>query len=957
MIAPELLKAAYVMNKEQRDIVSHKQGPLLVIAGPGSGKTRSLTLLAMNLLLCKDAEPSQLVLCTYTEKAAYELQDRLTSIAQNVGYHGDLSRLKIGTIHSICQQLVNEYLHRTSLGTKYETLDQFTQQLLIFEHLNEICPSSTRAFFRDRWGTAWNIAKKLKFYFDTIAEELIFDRLRAAFPILRAYPTTKETFLCYLTRAYHHYQHILARTNSIDFAHLQKCAYNLLTQQDTFQKITQDIRYVLVDEYQDTNYIQERILTLLASGCEPKNLFVIGDEDQALYRFRGATVRNILTFTDTFPDCKQFYLITNYRSHPGIIDTCNRWMSSFDWSNPGGTPLRTEKTIGAVSGWQYPAYPSIISIEDVDIHAEAEQFAQLVYSLKQQGHISDYNEVALLLYSVRSYMSDAYIDALKNKGIPASCPRARAFFDQQEISLLLACFMHILHYPQGQQHPTIQESFFPNYIHDCRIQLAEHCRLYPALGKELQTIAKEIPLNGQEQSSVSTSKLADYFYRLIFLEPFFSFMTCESKKSNLVLFSKLLQTFQKHYRHSSITLDKLEEISTDFFDRFFSFLFEDGVNQDEEQPFLKGHVQIMTIYQAKGLEFPVVFVGRMDKTPSSSADEHVDLQRFYHHDPFEPTHRIPGCDCRRLYYVAFSRAKNLLVLTATKQPHAYFAPLWRDVPSWSSSRKSLMMMPKPVDTREYLPPKPRYGFTTHIQTYMTCPRRYQFFHEHRFAPSHSVEAFFGQLVHQTIEQIHRRTLDSQLDALDEQQVRVLFEKVFTFLLCTTMNPVTSMKKEQAFHQVLTYFQQNRQEMQSIQATELGIRVEQDTYILTGKIDLLKSGQNGLEILDFKTLHRPEKDSPRLTNYKEQLYLYAYALHKWTGQFPQRLLLYWTVEERKEDAIMEVPYQEEDMKLVLSSVDDIVAKIQQRQFDVVVPPEPEICKVCDVRHLCRKEGII
>src|SRR3989440_12098062 len=132
---------------------------------------------------------------------------------------------------------------------------------------------------------------------------------------------------------------------------------------------------------QDTNYIQERILTLLASGCEPKNLFVIGDEDQALYRFRGATVRNILTFTDTFPDCKQIHLITNYRSHPGIIDTCNRWMSSFDWSNPGGTALRTEKTISADSDRHYPAYPSIISVEDVNIHAEAGQFAQLVYSL------------------------------------------------------------------------------------------------------------------------------------------------------------------------------------------------------------------------------------------------------------------------------------------------------------------------------------------------------------------------------------------------------------------------------------------------------------------------------------------------------------------------------------------------------------------------------------------------
>ena len=119
MIALELLKAPYVMNEEQRAIVSHKQGPLLVIAGPGSGKTRSLTLLAMNLFLCKDAEPSQLVLCTYTEKAAYELQDRLTSIAQNVGYNSDLSRLKIGTIHSICQQLVNENLYRTPLGNNY----------------------------------------------------------------------------------------------------------------------------------------------------------------------------------------------------------------------------------------------------------------------------------------------------------------------------------------------------------------------------------------------------------------------------------------------------------------------------------------------------------------------------------------------------------------------------------------------------------------------------------------------------------------------------------------------------------------------------------------------------------------------------------------------------------------------------------------------------------------------
>jgi DNA helicase-2/ATP-dependent DNA helicase PcrA len=198
----------------------------------------------MNLLLCKDAESSQIVLCTYTEKAAFELQDRLASIANHVGYKGDLSQIKVGTIHSICQQLINENLHHTPLGNNYETLDHFTQQLLIFEHLDKICPDNTHAFFRERWSTPWHIAKKLKFYFDTIAEELIFDKLKAAFPNLRRYPAEKDTFLCYLTHAYYNYQHVLVRRNSIDFAHLQKCAYNLLTQQDIFQRITKNIRYV-----------------------------------------------------------------------------------------------------------------------------------------------------------------------------------------------------------------------------------------------------------------------------------------------------------------------------------------------------------------------------------------------------------------------------------------------------------------------------------------------------------------------------------------------------------------------------------------------------------------------------------------------------------------------------------------------------------------------------------------
>src|SRR6266849_5271263 len=346
MIAPELINR-YQMNGEQRRIISHKKGPLLVIAGPGSGKTHSLVLLAMNLLLCGDAQPSQLVLCTYTEKAAYEMHDRIASIARDIGYEEDLAQLKINTIHGICNQLIIENLHHTPLGNNYETLDQFTQQLLIVEYIDAICPPQMRTFFQHYWKTqaTREIAKKFKFFFDKIAEELIFDNLKRCLAGMKSYRTDSDKFLYYLTHAYKTYQAILAKTNRIDFAHLQKCAYNLLKRPDTFHSITKGIRYVLVDEYQDTNYIQEQILHLFASATDDCNICAVGDEDQALYRFRGATVRNILEFANSFPQCQAVHLITNYRSHPGIINVCNRWITSIDWSNPGGTSFRTEKTI------------------------------------------------------------------------------------------------------------------------------------------------------------------------------------------------------------------------------------------------------------------------------------------------------------------------------------------------------------------------------------------------------------------------------------------------------------------------------------------------------------------------------------------------------------------------------------------------------------------------------------
>ncbi len=958
-IATALLKAPYIMNEEQRTIISHKRGPLLVVAGPGSGKTRSLTLLAMNLLLCGNAEPSQIVLCTYTEKAAYELHDRLTSIARNVHYPGDLSQLKIGTIHGVCQQLVNEYLHHTSLSSGYEMLNHFTQQLLIFDHLEEICPKSTLHFFQDRWGTRWDVAGKFKFYFDTIAEELVFETLKADVPRLKAHQTLQDTLLHYLTYAYDNYRRVLVDTNSTDFAHLQKWAYKLLHMPHISEKIIKGIRYVLVDEYQDTNYIQEQILILLASGSDPKNLIVIGDEDQALYRFRGATVRNILTFiTETFPESKKVLLTANYRSQAGIIAICNQWIKDFDWSNGDGSPLRTEKSLRPGSSGH--PYLSTIYVDATDVQNEAEQFADIVDRLKKQRKIEDYSDVAFLLYSVRPEKSEPYVRALNKQGIPVYCPRARAFFQQEEIMLLLGCFARILHYSEEQADAEVTDDAFSDYLANCQQKLASFCQRFPVLARELQRIEQEMHLLCEGKDVFDGQRLAESFYRMIFEDPFLSFQQQEHIKNNLVSFSRLIETFQRHYCQHAAPTDGLQEIRTYFFDQFFFFLYQDGANEDgdQQQPFLKGHVHIMTIHQAKGLEFPVVLIGRLDKLPTLSLDkERFILQPYFHHPPFEPVGRIPGYDRRRLYYVALSRARNLLVLSAIREPHADFRNLCQDTLLWKNLRDTLHTLPKYVNPREDVLPKPRYGFTTHMQTYQTCPRRYHYLYEHRFAPSHQVDSFFGQLVHQTIERLHRAALDGAFAVTDEERVRKIFEKMYTQLLRTSAHLVTSAEKERALRQVLTYYQQNQREIRSVQAAEFPVQIDRNTYTLQGKIDLLVDGEKGLEVFDFKTSVRPTQNSAHLTFYKQQLYFYAYALQKYVGQLPQRLWLYWTAEEQKENALMEVAFDKSDLEMAVSFVDELATKIHRKQFEVKVPPAPGICHTCDIRRFCKKEGLI
>ena len=656
-IAPAIRQHYPELSDVQLAIVGHLEGSLLVIAGPGSGKTFSIVLRALNLLLLKKVHPRQLALCTFTEKAAFEMRDRLATAARKVGYAGDLSELTVSTVHGFCNRVLTQHRHRTKLGHGFETLDELTQLLFIFENFAEIIGWPKNGYFLHRWKNRWTAIEGVRSYCDKITEELVDPEQLTR---------SVDPFLVAIGNAYCRYERALLNANRTDFAHLQRFVYDLLDDSSAAEAVDHDLRFVLVDEYQDTNYIQEQLFFKLTKTS--RNLCVVGDEDQSLYRFRGATVRNILEFPERVSTCSTVKLTTNYRSHRAIVERYDRWMASADWSNQQGASFRYDKTIVADDTANHPTYPSVIAIWGRNRRDEATRLADLIEFLKKNNVVADYSQVALLLHSVREAHSHPYLAALHANGIPAFCPRApRLLRDQGDpLSWLPVSRCCSAGTATGADRWAAQWPSSPRTWDDTIVQLGRRFGFPHPLAAALQHWTSEIDVL-QEGESLDL-RPADYFYHLLALDPFKHAVHNENTARNLAVFSQLLNVFQSYYHYTVITHRNREFLRFHFFNSFLRLLYDGGINEyeDADQPFPKGHVQVMTIHQAKGLEFPVVVVGSLSTQLSSPKKIDRDLGPFYHRPPFEPEDRITLFDRMRLHYVAFSRPQDLLVLTTER---------------------------------------------------------------------------------------------------------------------------------------------------------------------------------------------------------------------------------------------------------------------------------------------------
>ena len=947
------------IDPKKKEIIEHVDGPLLVIAGPGAGKTMAIVERVVNLIARHQVAPENILVSTFTEKAAAELVSRISDRMAEEGLKVSLNEMYIGTMHSIFLRVLKDYAEFTRLKKNYKTFDDFDQKYAVYRNLYKRFKPLPNLDLVSPEQSNWSKADSICRFVNKVREEAI-----DAETLLAGH----EPEIVALGEVYRTYQQILVEENAIDFSAIQSEMLSLIdANPQVLKELQEKFTYLIIDEYQDTNTIQERILLKLCG--KRANICVVGDEDQSIYRFRGASVRNILQFAANFPRgrCKTVVLDTNYRSHPDIVDFYNQWMTACDWKD-GKKRFRFDKTIRPRTGKTFDACPTVVTLNGEDDEDWGDQLIDFIRRLQKEKVVTDLNQIAFLFHSVRNKDVIALTERLEASGIPVFSPRSARFFEREETQLLIGLFM--LLFPQVFKILDEKEEFMPDtvaYYRNAANRLAAKLKEDPQGTAELVKWAKRKAREHAFLGAPTDYTFLGLFYEALKFPLFADYIKTDhdgtprhSREAfNLALFSQLLAKFEYIYGINVLSPKWLESNLSHLFTQFLHFMLKGGLEEfedyDERVP--SGCVSVMTIHQSKGLEFPVVCVGSLSRNPRKSftALDATLESKYFHRPPFEPLDRIKFFDFWREYYVAFSRPQNLLILTGvqskTRQFGKTFDEIVEDVMDWRDPRfvsKNLHL-----EKIKKSSVKKDYAFTSDILTYERCPTQYMVFRYLGFAEHRVQGTMFGSLVHQTIEDIHKTCLRGE--TVSEAQIESWFASNYTSLSLAMKTYLDETRRESALKQVKQYFERNSGAFGALVAAEYDVSIPTETYILRGVIDLVRGEGDTVEIVDFKTDRKPNvnsaEDRQRIQNYHRQLEVYAHIVEEKFGKKVSKLHLYYTRAEN-ESPYVSWDYSTVSVQKTLRSFDETVGKIESYKFsNKGVKMCKATCDNCDLRYFC------
>ncbi|MEJ7894219.1 MAG: UvrD-helicase domain-containing protein [Solirubrobacteraceae bacterium] len=610
------------LNEPQRDAVTHVDGPLLVLAGAGSGKTRVLTHRIAHLIADKHARADEILAITFTNKAANEMRERVGML---VG--GAVRAMWVMTFHSACARILRADAHRLGYTRQFTIYDAADQRRLIKACLDELDIDAKRFTPRAMQSQISDAKNKLR-----SAED--YRQLVGSY------------FEQTVADVYEEYERQLHRRNAMDFDDLLVRAVNVLELfQEVRDRYQQAFRYVMVDEYQDTNHAQYRWLQLLAS--DHRNLMVVGDDDQSIYGFRGADIRNILDFSDDYVDAKVVRLEQNYRSTQMILDAANAVISN----NRGrmGKQLWTEVGEG-----------DRIKVRELDDeHAEARFVVAEIERLVDEG--VSRNEVAVFYRT--NAQSRVLEDMMTRAGVGFQVVGGTKFYERSEVKDALAYLTFLVNPQDGGAFTRVvnvprrgigQTSLSRVLAHANTMGLtpweaAANPTAVPGLGKAaIKAFERFMSVMHRLKERLDTTPLVATFLSEVLSESGYvdaleaeRTIEAQGRLENLEALTVAAQEYDTRVDAPNVE-EWLQQLA----------LFAAGDDLDDDE----GLVTLMTMHNAKGLEYPIVFIiGAEDGVfPHSRAIEEGDVEEE-----------------RRLAYVGLTRAMRDLYITSARRRMQY----------------------------------------------------------------------------------------------------------------------------------------------------------------------------------------------------------------------------------------------------------------------------------------------
>lgn len=620
------------LNSEQVEAATHFEGPILVLAGAGSGKTRVLTTRVCNLIHCHGIAPNHILAVTFTNKAAGEMRDR---ISRMLG--AEPSGMWVGTFHAVGARLLRRHADRLGWDRTFSIFDT-DQSLRLTKSVME-----SVGLDRKRWSP-----KAIRGEISNAKNQLVDARMFA-----RDNDGAFDQFIRNVARAYPEYQKALKHQNALDFDDLLAKPVELLeSNPDLLERYRSQFEFALVDEYQDTNRAQFRFVELLAGGH--RNLMVVGDDDQSIYGWRGADVQNILHFEESFPGARTVRLERNYRSTQRILDAANHVIA--ENVNRKGKTLRTERAQG----------DAITLVEALDESDEGRWIVQDIETRIRETPRCSYSSVAVLYRT--NAQARALEDAFRRRGVPYQVIGSVRFYERREVQDVLAylrlianprdevAFGRVVNYPRRGVGLTTQENL-ARWAEERGLSLLEAASKADEISSiraaGAKGIARFAELIQRFGIRATQARVGDLLEELIEDLDLVRHLYAEGPEGEDRA-RNVAELISGAVGFDAALAQGVTDEDVDTFTELELFLQQVALVADVDR--LDPHTDaatLMTLHNAKGLEFLTVYIAGMEEGlfPLSRAyDEPEKLEEE-----------------RRLFYVGMTRAQDTLCISWARQ--------------------------------------------------------------------------------------------------------------------------------------------------------------------------------------------------------------------------------------------------------------------------------------------------